>query len=90
GTLDEVTARTRRAELLEVWQRTNRTFVFVTHSIRESLFLADRVAIFTKGPASLIETIDVGLPRPRDYDSPELARLEGDVVRRVLEVWGSE
>ncbi|MGE0777227.1 ABC transporter ATP-binding protein [Mycolicibacterium sp.] len=90
GTLDEVTARTMRAELLEVWQRTNRTFVFVTHSIRESLFLADRVAIFTKGPASLIETIDVGLPRPRDYDSPELARLEGDVVRRVLEVWGSE
>jgi NitT/TauT family transport system ATP-binding protein len=90
GTLDEVTARTMRAELLEVWKRTNRTFVFVTHSIRESLFLADRVAIFTKGPASLIETIDVGLPRPRDYDGPELSSLEGEVVRRVLQVWGSE
>lgn len=90
GTLDEVTARTMRAELLEVWKRTNRTFVFVTHSIRESLFLADRVAIFTKGPASLIETIDVDLPRPRDYDGPALSRLEGEVVRRVLQVWGSE
>lgn len=90
GTLDEVTARTMRAELLEVWKRTNRTFVFVTHSIRESLFLADRVAVFTKGPASLIETIDVELARPRDYDSPALSNLEGEVVRRVLQVWGSE
>ncbi|KWX68273.1 hypothetical protein ASJ79_18475 [Mycobacterium sp. NAZ190054] len=90
GTLDEVTARTMRAELLEVWHRTNRTFVFVTHSIRESLFLADRVAIFTKGPASLVEIIDVELPRPRDYDSPALSQLEGDVVRRVLEIWGAE
>ncbi|ORB30074.1 hypothetical protein BST38_12800 [Mycolicibacterium parafortuitum] len=90
GTLDEVTARTMRAELLEVWKRTNRTFVFVTHSIRESLFLADRVALFTKGPASLIETIDVDLPRPRNYDGPELSQLEGEVVRRVLQVWGSE
>jgi NitT/TauT family transport system ATP-binding protein len=90
GTLDEVTARTMRAELLEVWKRTNRTFVFVTHSIRESLFLADRVAIFTKGPASLLETIDVYLPRPRDYDGPALSRLEGEVVRRVMQVWGSE
>lgn len=88
GTLDEVTARTMRSELLDVWARTNRTFVFVTHSIREALFLADRVAVFTRGPARLIETIDIDLPRPRDYDSRELAALEGQVVARVLDVWG--
>ncbi|GAA1138967.1 ABC transporter ATP-binding protein [Nocardioides aquiterrae] len=88
GTLDEVTARAMRSELLDVWQRTNRTFVFVTHSIREALFLADRVAVFTRGPARLIETIDIDLPRPRDYDSRELAALEGQVVARVLDVWG--
>jgi ABC-type nitrate/sulfonate/bicarbonate transport system ATPase subunit len=88
GTLDEVTARTMRSELLDVWQRTGRTIIFVTHSIREALFLADRVAVFTKGPARLLETIDVDLPRPRSYDDPRLSALEGDVVRRVLDVWG--
>lgn len=88
GTLDEVTARTMRSELLDVWERTDKTFVFVTHSIREALFLADRVAVFTRGPAKLIEIIDVKLPRPRDYDSRELAAIEGEVVSRVLDVWG--
>jgi NitT/TauT family transport system ATP-binding protein len=88
GTLDEVTARAMRSELLDVWGRTGRTIIFVTHSIREALFLADRVAVFTKGPAQLLETIDVELPRPRSYDDPALSALEGDVVRRVLDVWG--
>lgn len=90
GTLDEVTARTMRSELLDVWQRTGRTIIFVTHSIREAIFLADRVAVFTKGPARLIETFDVDLPRPRSYDDPALSALEGEVVRQVLDLWSQE
>jgi NitT/TauT family transport system ATP-binding protein len=89
GTLDEVTARTMRGELLDVWKRTGKTFVFVTHSIREALFLADRVAIFTQGPAQLLEVLDVELPRPRNYDGADLSALEGEVVRRVLDRWAT-
>ena len=53
--------------LLDIWRRTGKTIVFVTHDIAEAVTLADRICIMSLGPGSRItEVIPVALPRPRD------------------------
>lgn len=90
STLDEVTARLMRQQLAELWQESAQTIVFVTHSIREALFLADRIYILTRGPARVFEVVAVPLDRPRGYEDPRLTELEGGIVDRVMGVWGYE
>ena len=90
STLDEVTGRALRKELLAVWEQDQRTVIFVTHSIKEALYFADRIFILSKGPAVLLEEYKVDLPRPRHYDDPQLAVREGEIVRRVMGPWGYE
>jgi len=88
GTLDEVTARGLRLELLRIWQTTGITIVFVTHAIREAVFLADVVYLLTDGPGRLLEEVPIDLPRPRTYESPELADVERSVTELALREWG--
>ena len=90
STLDEVTARTMRQQLVELWQESSRTIVFVTHSIREAIFLADRIVILTRRPARLLEELPVPLERPRRYEDAEITELESEIVDRVMGVWGYE
>lgn len=71
--LDAITRRRMHAALLEVWQRTKRTIVFVTHDIMEALTLADRIAIMSVGPGSRIaHLIEITTPRPRSPGDPTL------------------
>lgn len=88
STLDEVTARFLRKELLDVWERTGKTIVFVTHSIREAVFLADDVFLMTKGPGKVFDKLHIEVPRPRLYEDPKLTEIEGALVETVLERWG--
>jgi len=88
STLDEVTARFLRRELLDVWQRTEQTIVFVTHSIREAVFLADNVYAMTAGPGTLLDRWPIRVPRPRAYEDPQLTEIEATMVERVLRHWG--
>jgi NitT/TauT family transport system ATP-binding protein len=88
STLDEVTARVMRQQLVELWQESGHAVVFVTHSIREAVFLADRIFVLTAGPARLIEALTVDVPRPRLYEDAALTQLEGEIVDRVMSVWG--
>ncbi|MBA7556163.1 Aliphatic sulfonates import ATP-binding protein SsuB [subsurface metagenome] len=68
GSLDAQTRRTMRAELLRIWEKLRTTVIFVTHNIRESIQLADRVIVLSKqGEVKADITID--LPRPRDVTS---------------------
>jgi NitT/TauT family transport system ATP-binding protein len=90
STLDEVTARTMRQQLVDLWQESSRTIVFVTHSIREAIFLADRIVILTRGPARLLEDVTVPIARPRRYEDAEITELESEIVDRVMGVWGYE
>ena len=90
STLDEVTGRALRKQLLSVWEQDQRTVIFVTHSVKEALYFADRIFILSRGPAVLLEEYAVDLPRPRDYDDPRLAAREGEIVRRVMGPWGYE
>jgi NitT/TauT family transport system ATP-binding protein len=90
STLDEVTARLMRQQLSELWQRRPRAVIFVTHSIREAVYLADRIIILTRGPATLLENVTVPLARPRAYEDPQLAAFESEIVSRVIVHWGDE
>jgi len=64
--LDAQTREVMQYELLRIWDETRKTAVFVTHEIAEAVFLADRVAVLSKGPESvLVDMVEVPLPRPR-------------------------
>ena len=79
GALDAMTRERLQDELLEIWQRTRLTVVFVTHSIEEAIFLAGRVVVMTPGPGRIESDNGLDLPRPRDVASPEF-----NDIRRVL------
>ncbi len=88
STLDEVTGRLMRQQLVELWQEQQRAILFVTHSIREAIYLADRIVILTKGPATVLETLEVPIERPRQYEDPALTEFESHIVERVMTAWG--
>ena len=63
--LDEFTREKLHEDLLRIWRKTNKTIVFVTHNIQESVFLSDRICVLSPHPGRLSAVIDVDLPRPR-------------------------
>lgn len=66
--LDAQTREILQAELLRIWEKIKTTVVFVTHSIDEAIYLADRIVVMTARPGTVKEIIDIDLPRPRDGD----------------------
>jgi NitT/TauT family transport system ATP-binding protein len=80
GALDALTRRHMHKVLLEIWQRTGKTIVFVTHDIAEAISLSDRVAVMSVGPKSAItKLVEVDLPRPRDLTNPRVATLYREI-----------
>jgi NitT/TauT family transport system ATP-binding protein len=75
--------------LLRVWAASGLTAVLVTHDVDEAVYLADRVLVLSRGPATLLETVPIDLPRPRDQVDtramPEFAALRGRLYRRLRE-----
>lgn len=66
--LDEFTREKLHEDLLRIWRKTNKTIVFVTHNIAESVFLSDRVCVLSPHPGRLSAVIDIDLPRPRTIE----------------------
>ncbi|MFW5777057.1 MAG: ABC transporter ATP-binding protein [Spirochaetota bacterium] len=76
--LDEFTKERLHMDLLDIWRRTNKSILFVTHNIQEAVFLADRVVVLSPHPGRVSAIVDIGLPRPRDLEvkgTPEFATL---------------
>jgi NitT/TauT family transport system ATP-binding protein len=68
-------------ELLKIVK--GKTVVFVTHSIDEALFLADRIVVFSPRPARVVRTVEVDLPKPRDRTSQDFAELRVELYRSL-------
>jgi NitT/TauT family transport system ATP-binding protein len=75
GALDAQTREQMQEELMNLWERTRKTVVFVTHDIDEAVFLADRVVVLTARPARIREEVKIDLPRPRDIEVRKSVKL---------------
>ncbi|MDB5556364.1 MAG: NitT/TauT family transport system ATP-binding protein [Rhizobium sp.] len=69
GALDAITREEMSECLLDIWERTNKTIVLVTHSIDEAVFLSREVHVMGTGPARIIETLPIAVGHPRTEDS---------------------
>ena len=79
GALDDITRHTMQGELLRAWMNTTTTVIFVTHSISEAVYLADRVVVMAPRPGRIIEDIEINLPDPRDQATTEFATYYGRI-----------
>jgi NitT/TauT family transport system ATP-binding protein len=85
GALDEMTRERLNLELLSIWEQTENTVVFVTHSISEAVFLSGRVVVMSPRPGRIAGTIDIDLPYPRTVETREAPRFF-ELVTEVREL----
>jgi NitT/TauT family transport system ATP-binding protein len=85
GALDALTRRNLQDELLRIWAELGKTILFVTHSIEEAIYLADRIVVMTYRPGTVKRDLLVGLPRVRDPAAPEFNALKRELGELVME-----
>jgi len=74
GSLDAQTKKLMQQELMRIWEETRKTIVYVTHSVIEATYLADKVIVFTARPARVKGEIDIDIPRPRTFTDEDYLR----------------
>ena len=90
GALDAMTRDELNLELQDVWLSNAKTVLFVTHSISEAVFLADRVLVMSRSPGRIVDVIPVDLPRPRTLsvrETPAFTRYVAH-IRQLFESFG--
>ncbi len=85
GALDALTRRNLQDELLRIWLELQKTILFVTHSIDESIYLADRIVVMTYRPGRVKAIVHVTFPRPRDVSSPDFNAMKRELSAMVME-----
>ncbi|MFP3913836.1 MAG: ABC transporter ATP-binding protein [Actinomycetota bacterium] len=86
GALDSLTRLQMQAWLLDIWQESAASVLFVTHDVDEAIRLSDRVYVLTSRPAAVATIVEVDLPRPRHYDTvltPEFAQLKRQALTHL-------
>ncbi|MFV3076179.1 ABC transporter ATP-binding protein [Niveispirillum fermenti] len=83
GALDAITRQALQDELVDLWQRTGKTILFVTHDIDEAVYLADRVVLLAGTPAGVRSADRIAAPRPRHRDDAS-ARSTANAIRNRL------
>jgi NitT/TauT family transport system ATP-binding protein len=86
GALDALTREQLRADLEQLWMATGKTVLFVTHSITESVQLADRVVVMSPRPGLIERIVPIDLPRPRTLDVRESSRFH-QYVHDITEIF---
>ncbi|MFL9825049.1 ABC transporter ATP-binding protein [Rhodoplanes sp. SY1] len=88
GALDAITREEMSRGLLDIWERTGKTIVLVTHSIDEAVFLSRDVHVMATNPARIIETLPIDLPAHRDeetFDLPAFAQAESRLRHLLIQ-----
>jgi NitT/TauT family transport system ATP-binding protein len=80
GSLDSQTRNTMQEFLLNIWQNSNRTILFVTHNIDEAVFLSNRVIGLSKRPGSIKFSLEIAIPMPRDRTSSEFNQYRKEIL----------
>ncbi|MGZ7096058.1 MAG: ABC transporter ATP-binding protein [Methanobacterium sp.] len=80
GALDIQTRNQIQRDLLKIWEDKGTTIIFVTHSIDESIFLGDRVAIMSKGPGRIVKIFEINMERIRDRMGTEFLKLNQEIM----------
>lgn len=83
GALDDYTRAALQDTLINLWQETHTTVIFVTHSIDEAVVMAERLLVLSTRPGRIIEELPIDLPRPRRGPNQDFARI-CDKLRRAL------
>jgi NitT/TauT family transport system ATP-binding protein len=88
GALDALTRDGLNLELQDIWMRSRKTIIFVTHSIAEAILLSDRVCVMAARPGRIVEVLDVDFPRPRTLAVRESPQFSAH-TRRVRQIFES-
>jgi len=83
GSLDAQSRCDMQTELLRVWEQTHQTIIFVTHSVEEAVYLADRVVVLSARPGRILEDIVVNLPRLRVRTGSDFNALRAEVMTLI-------
>lgn len=83
GALDAQTRNRMQKELLQIWEKTKKTVLFVTHSVDEAVYIADRILVLSTRPGRVAGIYDVDIPRPRNRTSVEFANIRRDVLEQI-------
>ena len=81
--LDNQTSNRLREELQRIWMKTKQTILFITHSVEEAVYLADRVVVLSPATGKVAEIVTVELPRPRHVYAPEFVALRHKILEEV-------
>ncbi len=85
GALDAQTREELQDLTVDIWQKTKKTVVYVTHNLSEAVFMGSRIAVFIPKPGRIREVLRVNLPRPRDALSPEFIEIQRKVNQMIRE-----
>ena len=85
GSLDAQTRKVMQGELVRIWEEMKKTVIFVTHSVIEATYLADKIVVMTARPGKVKGIVDVDLPRPRDYTGGKYLKIRKQVLDLVEE-----
>ena len=80
GALDAHTRILLQKELLRIWERNRKTILFVTHSVDEAIYLADRIVVMSGRPGTVLEIMEAQMARPRDRSHPSYGRMASQIL----------
>ena len=83
SSLDKQTINILREELESLWRLLKNTIIYVTHSVEEAVFFADRIVMLSANPGKIKRIFDVDLPRPRKVDEDEVIHLRAMILKEL-------
>jgi NitT/TauT family transport system ATP-binding protein len=85
GALDAQTRLSMQVELSRIWMETQKSVLFITHSVEEAIYLSQRVIVMKAGPGTIQEIIDIDLPFPRDITSQGFNDMRTRLLNMLLD-----